>query len=257
MQAPNQVQLLRHATIVLTLNGKKLLVDPMLAPKDAFDPIPNAGNEMRIPMVDLPLDQTALEALLTEVDAVFVTHTHPDHWDPTAIELIDKSKPLFVQPPDEATIKGQGFDNVTVVHEQAQFEGIAITRFGGVHGTGKMAEMMGPVSGFVFGHDGLNVYVAGDTIWHSEVQRALDTLKPQYTILNAGAAEFLEGGPITMTAQDIAQVHQQAPNTKIIAIHMDTVNHCNLKRTDLQQVVAEQSLTGTVLIPADGEAIPF
>ena len=255
----SNIQLLRHATIVVNMGGKKMLVDPMLAPKDAFDPVPNAVPEIKIPMVDLPLNAEALAALIQEIDAVFVTHTHPDHWDPIAQEMLPKDLPLFCQAPDEAAIKGQGFTKVTVIEDKVEWEGITIHSFGGVHGKGALAEMMGPVSGFVFEYlqarnqEGDKIYVAGDTIWHPEVVRALDTLKPQMTVLNAGGAQFLQGEPITMTAEDIALVHQQAPDTHIVAIHMDVVNHCHIKRVDLQKAMDEKQIK--VEIPADGEVV--
>ncbi|OJJ14907.1 hypothetical protein BKI52_40850 [marine bacterium AO1-C] len=249
----SNIQLLRHATIVVNMAGKKLLVDPMLAEKEAFDPVPNSEPALRIPMVDLPLSAEELATLVKEIDAIFVTHTHPDHWDPVAQAMLPKDTPLFCQAPDEKAIKEQGFTQVTVIEDKVEWEGITIHRFGGVHGTGQLAEMMGPVSGFVYSYEGEKIYVAGDTIWHPEVVRALDTLKPQMTVLNAGGAQFVQGDPITMTPEDVAKVHQQAPNTKIVAIHMDVVNHCNIKRTDLQQAMDDKGIK--VEIPADGEVV--
>jgi L-ascorbate metabolism protein UlaG (beta-lactamase superfamily) len=68
-------RLVRHAILVVRLGGKTLLVDPMLSPPGAMPPIPNSPNDRRNPLVRLPdLD-------LSPVDAVVVTHTHPDHFD--------------------------------------------------------------------------------------------------------------------------------------------------------------------------------
>jgi hypothetical protein len=49
-----QLQLIRHPTLVITIGDLKLLVDPMLSPAGAMDPIANAANQRRIPLVDLP-----------------------------------------------------------------------------------------------------------------------------------------------------------------------------------------------------------
>lgn len=56
-------------------------------------------------MVELPVDvQTLLDA-----DAVIVTHTHADHWDQYAVELIAKGKPIYVQnDSDAALLRSEG-----------------------------------------------------------------------------------------------------------------------------------------------------
>jgi L-ascorbate metabolism protein UlaG (beta-lactamase superfamily) len=229
----------------------------MLSSKEAMEPIGNCGNDFRIPMVDLPFGEKALQQLLEEVDAVFVTHTHRDHWDVAAQQLIDHEKPVFCQPVDEDLIREQGFQNVHSIEEHISWEGIEIHRTGGQHGTGKIGELMGIVSGFVFAHDGRSVYVAGDTIWCAEVKTALDQYQPDYTILNAGGAQFLEGAPITMTPEDIISVHHHLPATQIIAVHMDVINHCFVKREDLKRHLMSSSLINQVVIPEDGEVIAF
>jgi len=255
MQTHHSIVLLRHASIVISLGNKKILVDPMLSAKGEMDPVANCGNDIRIPMTDLPLDTAALGTLLSSVDAVIVTHLHRDHWDAAAQLLIQKDKPLFCQPPDADTIKRQGFLHVQAVVDRYLWQGIAISRTGGRHGTGEIGEKMGPVSGFVLSYNGTAVYIAGDTIWCPEVKDALQQFNPGYTIVNAGAAKFLTGDPITMTPQDILQVHMQLPCTKIIAVHMDTVNHCFIKRNDLRTALPANNWESWLSIPADGEQI--
>jgi L-ascorbate metabolism protein UlaG (beta-lactamase superfamily) len=85
MATSASIQFIRNATLILHYNGKKILVDPMFFPKGAFDPI--AGKE-RNPMVELPI---SVEEIIKDIDLVLVTHTHPDHFDPVAMEALDKS----------------------------------------------------------------------------------------------------------------------------------------------------------------------
>jgi L-ascorbate metabolism protein UlaG (beta-lactamase superfamily) len=250
------IRLLRHATLVIEKDNTKFLVDPMLSPKNAMDPVGNAGNDTRIPMVDLPLNNDELSQLLKDVDAVLVTHTHRDHWDAVAQQMIDKSKPLFCQPSDLEKIKGQGFTNVTAIEAETKFNNITIHRTGGQHGTGEIGQKMGVVSGFVLEHKNSNIYIAGDTIWCSEVDQAINTFKPQVAIVNAGGAQFLSGGPITMNAADVKTVANAMSGNKVVAVHMDTVNHCIVTRPILAKFIAENNLTN-VVIPGDGATLTF
>lgn len=115
---------------------------------------------------------------------------------------------------------------------------------------------MAPVSGFVVRAEGSpGLYVAGDTIWCDEVEQALQTHSPEVVVVNAGAARFLEGDPITMTAEDVAQVCRSAPEARVIAVHMEAINHCLLTRNELAEALDGQGLAGRVEIPADGETL--
>ena len=241
--------------MIIEINGKKLLVDPMLSPKNVLDPVQNCGNEIRFPMAELPIGNSELTSLLNEVDAVVITHTHRDHWDVAAQNLIDKNKLIFCQPNDSQEIKEQGVKNVQPISSDLNWEGITINRTSGQHGTGEIGKKMGEVSGFVFSHKKESIYLAGDTIWCEDVEKALLKFEPEITILNAGGAKFLTGDPITMTPDDIIKVQEKLPKTLIIAVHMDTVNHCFIKRTDLRKALADKKLDSKILIPNDGEMV--
>jgi L-ascorbate metabolism protein UlaG (beta-lactamase superfamily) len=247
---------LRHATMVLKINGLSMLVDPMLSPAGAMDPVSNAGNDQRIPLVDLPLDQPALEELILGLDTVLATHTHRDHWDARAVDLLPKTLPVICQPPDVEKISSAGFTEVLPVETQLEWNGIVFHRTGGQHGAGDVGQRMAPVSGFVIQAPGSpTVYIAGDTIWCPEVDHSLQQFWPDVTILNAGSAQFLTGGPITMTAEAVIQVCRSQPGTRVVAVHMEALNHCRLSRADLQRELSVAGLSERVLIPADGEAL--
>ncbi len=255
MNRQNTIRLLRHATLIIRIGKLNILVDPMLSAKDEMDPVQNCGNDIRIPMADLPVTKEELNTLLTEADAIVITHTHRDHWDAAAQTLIGKNKLIFCQPSDAEKIKSQGFLNVQPIEDQFAWKDITISRTRGQHGTGEIGKKMGEVSGFVFKTRKQTIYVAGDTIWCNDVQEAIHKHTPDITIVNAGGARFLTGDAITMTPDDIINVYEAGPSSKIIAVHMDTVNHCFIKRSDLKKILAEKNLLSTISIPADGELI--
>ncbi|GCE29123.1 hypothetical protein KDA_46070 [Dictyobacter alpinus] len=254
-----QIHFLRHTTFVLTINDRNIIIDPMLSPARAMDPIRNAGNDWRIPMVELPLTEAELHQVIQHIDAVMVTHTHMDHWDAAARELLPKQLPVFCQPEDQVAIEQAGFSQVRPVTEQLVWQGIQISLTGGQHGSGELGKMMGPVSGFVLKADNSPaLYIAGDSIWCPEVKQALAQFAPEVVVLNTGAATYVTGGgPITMNEDDVCSVCRAVPAAQVVAVHMETVNHCLLSRAALRTRMQAEDLAQQVLIPDDGEKLAF
>ncbi|MBO0782813.1 MAG: MBL fold metallo-hydrolase, partial [Ktedonobacteraceae bacterium] len=126
-----EIRFLRHATFVVEVGGLKILVDPMLSPAEAMEPIANAGNQLRIPMVGLPLSEAEMGQVLESLDAVLVTHTHRDHWDAQAQALLPRHLPILCQPEDKGTIASAGFSEVLPVDQHMEWRGLLISRTGG------------------------------------------------------------------------------------------------------------------------------
>jgi L-ascorbate metabolism protein UlaG (beta-lactamase superfamily) len=244
--------LIRHATLWLQYAGVYFLIDPMFCDARVNPPIVNSTNDRRNPLVPLPF---AIHDGF-HPDAVLVTHLHRDHWDDAAAAALSKSTPILCQPNDDATIASFGFTSVTTINETLTFKGVTIIRTRGQHGTGDIGKKMGHVSGFVLKSDGQpTLYIAGDTIWCNDVRQALDAHQPDMTVVNAGGARFAVGDPITMDADDVVSLCQYAPYTKVVAVHMDTINHCLITRADLYSRLAADGLLDQVAIPGDGDWI--
>ena len=127
-----EIQLLRHATLVVLFAGRRLLVDPMLSAAGAMDP---------------------------------VTHKHRDHWDARAVELLPRELPVLCQPPDATVFSVAGFADVRPVDATLEWGGLTLQRTGGRHGTGEVGARMGAVSGFVLRAAAEpTLYIAGDTV---------------------------------------------------------------------------------------------
>jgi L-ascorbate metabolism protein UlaG (beta-lactamase superfamily) len=245
-----KIQLVRHATLRVELGGKTLLVDPMLAEVASTPPIQNGPDDRKNPLVALPF---GIAEVMKGIDAVLVTHTHRDHWDAGAEREIPKGTPILGQPPDEQNFKAAGFQDVRPIAATSELGGIRLHRTGGQHGTGEIGKLMAPVSGFVLRNGDEVLYIAGDTIWCEEVARAIEQHQPTHIVLNAGGAKFKEGDPITMTPRDVEQVCKAAPQAKVIAVHMEAINHCLITRADLARYLSERGMMERVRIPADGE----
>ena len=251
-----RMHFVRHATLAIEVGPLRVLVDPMLGEAGTAPAVSNTPNQRPNPLVELPFGDDGLSDVIEGTDAVLVTHTHSDHWDGRARELIPKDRLVLCQPEDEAKISGAGFTNVSAVDPGLAWKGLRFVRTRGRHGTGEIGKQMGPVSGFVVQAEGSpSLYIAGDTIWCDEVEEALLAHRPDVVVVNAGAARFLEGDPITMTAEDVAQVCRASPEARVIAVHMKAINHCLLTRADLAEALDERGLAGRVEVPADGETL--
>lgn len=253
--AAMRLRLIRHATLELDYGGRRLLVDPMLDPAEARGPVANTPNDRRNPLVELP---EPAEEVAARAELVLVTHLHADHLDDTAVALLKGDRPVLCQPEDADTLRERGFTDARPVEDTLEVDGVSVTRTGGQHGTGKIAEMLAPVSGFVLRAEGEpTVYIAGDTIWCDEVHAALEEHRPDVVVVNAGAARFIEGDPITMTADDVVAVARYAPQARVVAVHMEAINHCGLTRADLHQRIHAEGLQDRVTVPEDGTEIPL
>jgi L-ascorbate metabolism protein UlaG (beta-lactamase superfamily) len=251
-----RIRFVRHATFVFEAGGRKVLVDPMLGHAGASDPVANTPNQRRNPLVNLPFGDEATLALLEDTDAVLLTHTHNDHWDGRARDLLPRQTPILCQSEDWETISAAGFRRVTPVEDGLEWMGLSFSRTGGRHGTGEIGRSMAPVSGFVVRAVGSpTLYVAGDTIFCPEVEEALDAHRPDVVVVNAGAARLLEGDPITMTAADVVKVCRASPDAHVISVHMEAINHCLLTRDELGEELRREGLEERVEIPADGETL--
>lgn len=243
-----KLQLVRHATLLLEYAGMKILVDPMLSDMGTMAAIQNSPQPRPNPLVPLPFP---VEQVLDGVQMVLVTHTHRDHWDDVAIQEIPKDLPLLCQPEDLQKIQAVHFMNASAVHDTKYWSNICITRTQAQHGTGEIARAMAPSSGYVLAAEGEpTVYIAGDTIWYDQVAETIKQFNPKVIVVNAGAAQFLHGDPITMTAGDVIRVCRAAPQAEVIAVHMEAINHCLLTREELAQQA--HSSGAHLVIPGDG-----
>lgn len=146
MSGVERVTYAGHATVLVELDGTRLLTDPVL--RSRVGPLRRHG---ALPARDGP----------GELDAVLVSHLHRDHADLPSLRRLDREVPLLVPPGAAELFERSGFASVA---ELAPGES---TRIGGVTVTATEAEHAGgrrgaEAVGFVLSGS-RRIYFAGDT----------------------------------------------------------------------------------------------
>jgi hypothetical protein len=150
-----------------------------------------------------------------------------------------------------------GFRRVTTVADETRWEGITIRRTPGTHGTGAWGKRLNPVSGFVLKAEGEpTVYWCGDTIWYEAVRKVISAHRPGVIITHSGGAELQDSGPIVMDAAQTVVVCRHAPDARIVAVHLEALDHCKTSRAELRSTAERYGIERTqLLIPQDGETL--
>jgi L-ascorbate metabolism protein UlaG (beta-lactamase superfamily) len=247
------LQLIRNATVKIKYADKTILVDPMFSSKGALDSFAGIAKN---PTVDLIM---SIETILDNVDFVIVTHKHIDHFDALAIEKLPKDIKLFCQPADNEFMKKVNFVNTEVIEKKTTFENITLTRISGKHGSGEILAQMGEVSGFVLqAENEPSLYLVGDSIWIEEIEHAITAFKPEIIITNSGGAIMpgFENNPIIMNEEQTILLAQYSSRAKVIAVHLESLDHCRVTRNSLRQKASEYGINeNRLIIPTDGELV--
>jgi len=249
-----ELQLIRNATLKLKYGGKVFLIDPYLGKKYSQ---PSFAGISKNPTIDLPF---SIEDILQGVNIILVSHLHPDHFDKKAEKVIPKSQQIICQPEDFEAISTKGFMNVQALESELAFDDIILTRTTGQHGQGDRLFMMGNVSGYIFQHkDEPTLYWMGDTIWYKDVQNIVERIKPDVIVTHSCGAIWVDGEePVIMDEKQTIAVCEFAPNVKVVATHMETLDLATITRKELRDFANDNGISDEqLIIPKDGEKIIY
>lgn len=245
---------LRNATAIITLGPHRLLLDPMLAEPAAMPGFKVfGGGRRRNPLVPLPPEAEAVLGDLRGLTGVIVTHEHPDHFDPPALERIRAAGlPVWAHPVDVANLKRKGLDARPPVDGAL---GARVEAVAGRHGRGLLGWLMGPVHGVYLAHPGEpSLYITSDTVLTDGIREAIHRLRPDVVLAPAGAANMGLGGDILFGADELIELARIAPG-ELVFNHLEALDHCPTRRADLRARLSAAGLDAH--IPADGELLEF
>lgn len=250
-----KVHHLRNATLIIETGEKVILVDPMLGKRGSSAPPFTVFRfkPKRNPILNLPAHAMDLVERTTHC---LITHLHPDHLDSTAEAILrSKNTPVMCSIKDAKTLKKRGLNVVQAIEygKESEFLGGKIQGVPALHGYGFVTRFMGNVMGFYIElPDEPSLYISSDTIYTPVVDEVLSTLKPGISVVAAGAAQLDLFQPLLMTLEEVITFVRNAPG-KVIANHLEAVNHCPTTRVDLRARLQQENLLHKVLIPEDGE----
>jgi len=250
-----QIQLIRSATLRIEYAQRSFVIDPYLAAKGSR---PSMAGKSKNPLVDLPCSPMDV---IAGIELAIISHLHSDHFDPDAQKLLPKETPILCQPGDEKRIRDLKFQHVTPVADTISWNGIKITRTLCQHGSGDVLKEMGKASGFIFqAEHEPTVYWAGDTIWNDAIKNIIAQTQPEIIIIHSCGAMWGKDKNvlIVMDSAQTVTVCRAAPESIVIATHMDSLDHATVSREALRQFAEAHGIgSDKLLIPKDGEKLIF
>jgi L-ascorbate metabolism protein UlaG (beta-lactamase superfamily) len=149
----DRIVFLGHATVLIELDGVRLLTDPLL--RDHV-----AHLRRQVP----PLEP----AVYAGIDAVLISHLHHDHLDLASLRLLGLEIPLLVPAGAGELLRGHGFSDVTELRtrERANVGALAVTAVQARHDGRRRPGPRGlsaATLGYVVSGRRRTVYFAGDT----------------------------------------------------------------------------------------------
>jgi L-ascorbate metabolism protein UlaG (beta-lactamase superfamily) len=253
---------IRNATVVIHMGERHILVDPMLAPKDALPPLRLFdGKRLRNPIVNLP--PQAADAL-EQVTHCLITHCQKGHFDhldsPGKRWLRERQIPVICTPHDAAYLRKRGM-NVQALPERhdepnALFDGL-IRTVRCTHGEGLVGRFMEHGVGYFLQMPGEpSLYLAGDTVLTQRIRDFVVAHQPQLCVVPAGGARMDVGQDIIMGLEEVMAFTRLATGT-VVANHLEALSHCPVTRAALRHAAQQAGLAHRLLIPDDGQRLVF
>lgn len=144
---------------------------------------------------------------------------------------------------------------MTALHGTPTVRGLSFTRTAGKHGSGEILTQMGGAVGSVLRAPGEpTLYWAGDTVLIPAVRETIAREEPAVIVTHPGGAA-LGGTLLIMDAAQTVDVLRAAPDATVVAMHLESLDHCFTSRNALREAAQEAGVAARLLVPQDGETL--
>ncbi|KYJ85849.1 MBL fold metallo-hydrolase [Sulfurovum riftiae] len=205
---------LSHATFLIQLGGKRILIDPV------FGDIPFYKRQ-----VDFPYSVEELG----KVDYLLVSHVHYDHFDTHSIQMLTVKNPKAVLPLHMSKLLHRTVPSLKSVeldwYESHEKQGLKITLVPAKHWGRRGLFDRNRVlwGGYVLSYEGKNIYFAGDTAPGEHFEEIGRQFEIDYALLPIGAyrPEFIMKHN-HLDPQEAFEAFRQLKAKKMVPMHYGT-----------------------------------
>jgi N-acyl-phosphatidylethanolamine-hydrolysing phospholipase D len=193
-----KITMLGHATLLIEMDGKKILTDPWLTDPLYMGQLLHTGSfkPKKLPRLDL----------------ILVSHGHEDHFDPKTVLKISKNTPVVIFKPHEKSAQKAGFNKIHPVSPGDIFSigGVEIKTLPGKH-------IGGTATYLITGKEG-KVFFGSDTEYLDALANALNDYQPDACLIpiSGGGIGLLK---FHMGPKDAAKLVKASQSSFAIPIH--------------------------------------
>lgn len=246
-----------HSTYLLSMDGKKLFIDPMLGPRAS--PISFAGGSKRYSE-----DWLGIIDSLPPIDAVLLTHDHYDHLDYESIKALEsKVAHFFVPLGVSAHLESWGVDHERITElnwwDETQLDGLTLALTPSKHfsGRGLFNRNSTLWGGWVVLSEDARFYTSGDGGYDSHFKEIGEAYGPFDIALMEGGQYNERWESSHMTPEQAVQAHLDVQGETMMLVHWAAFTLAFHSWTDpVERALPEAERLGAHLItPKIGETL--